>query len=123
VSITQRPIEVAILALTTEHADVYGEPYFRWASCELEHGLAELLAEDLLKLGYTVDVLDDYTVSWEPPPDEYYVGRLPFLRVRSASDEDLERDFGSSKLVIGFPVTPSESTQPFSETPSEQPDA
>jgi hypothetical protein len=53
--------------------------------------------------------------------DEAAVGRLPFLRVRSATDEDLERDFGSSKLVIGFPVTPRESTQPVSPTPSEQP--
>jgi len=27
-------------------------------------------------------------------------------RVRSATDEDLERAFGSAKLLIGFPLTP-----------------
>jgi hypothetical protein len=35
-------------------------------------------------------------------------------RVVSATDEDLERDFGPSKLVFGFPVRPdSESQQPM----------
>jgi len=34
-------------------------------------------------------------------------------RVVLATDEDLERDFGPSKLVFGFPVRPdSESQQP-----------
>jgi hypothetical protein len=44
-SSTQRPIEDAIIALSTEHADVYGEPFFHSTSCALEHGFAEHLAE------------------------------------------------------------------------------
>jgi hypothetical protein len=36
------------------------------------------------------------------------------MPVRSATDEDLELLFGSGRLVIGFPVTPNESTPPSS---------
>jgi hypothetical protein len=102
----QKSIEDAIIALTTEHADLYGEAFFRWAACELERGSAELLAEKLVELGYNVDVVDDYTVSWEPPPTEYYIGSHSPARVRLGSDEDLAQDFGSSELSIGFPVRP-----------------
>jgi hypothetical protein len=102
-STTQGPIEDAIIALATEHADLYGEPFFHWASCELEHGFAELLAEALTKLGYQVSAVDDYTVAWEPPPDEYHIRSRPPFRVRSATDEDLQDWIGSSRLVIGFP--------------------
>ena len=107
-----KPIEDAIVALTTESAGLYGEPFFHSASCELgQMWQADLLAEELTKLGYDVSV-DDYTVSWEPPPDEIHIGSHPALRVRSATDEDLARDFGSSRLQIGVPVKPTPPGQP-----------
>ena len=31
---------------------------------------------------------------------------LPVSRVRLVTEEDLQRDFGPKKLLIGFPVTP-----------------
>src|SRR3954468_22910192 len=65
----QKPIEDAIIALTRKHADVYGEPFFHSDSCELAHMQAEDLAEELSTLGYSVSVVDDYTVSWEPLPE------------------------------------------------------
>ena len=40
---------------------------------------ADDLAEELTKLGYEVVVVDDYTVSWEPPPDEIHIGSHPPL--------------------------------------------
>ncbi len=98
----EKPIEDAIVALTLDSAGLYGDPFFHWASCELDQmWQADLLADELTKLGYVVSV-DDYTVSWEPPPDEIHIGS----RVRSATDEDLAKDFGSSGLLIGFPVKP-----------------
>ena len=39
-------------------------------------------------------------------------------RVRSATDEDLARDFGPGRLLIGIPVRP-----PVEEPPTEQPPA
>jgi hypothetical protein len=39
--------------------------------------------------------------------------------VISATDEDLERFFGSRKLVIGFPVKPNEPTPPSSAAASD----
>ena len=101
----EKPIEDAIVALPTESAGLYGEPFFHSASCELgQMWQADLLAEELTKLGCEVVVVDDYTVSWEPPPGEIHIGSNPALRVRSATDEDLARDFGSSRLQIGVPV-------------------
>ena len=39
---------------------------------------ADVLADELTKLGYEVVVVDVYTVSWEAPPDEIQIGsRLP----------------------------------------------
>jgi hypothetical protein len=74
----EKPIEDAIVALVNDKAWLYGEPFFHWASCELENAEAEDLADELSKLGYEVVVADEYTVSWEPPPDEYYIGiRMP----------------------------------------------
>jgi hypothetical protein len=40
-------------------------------------------------------------------------------RVRSATDDDLARVFSSSKLLIGFPVTPNEPTPPSSAAASD----
>lgn len=80
----QKPIEDAIVALTTNTPELYGEPFFHWASCELEHmWQADDLAEELTKLGYEVVVVDDYTVSWEPPPDEIHIGSHPPLGIRA----------------------------------------
>jgi hypothetical protein len=76
---TQKPIEDAIIALTKDFGDLWGEPFFHFASCELEQGFAEFLAEELSQQGYEVFVVDDYTVSWEPPPDEIHP---PPVRVR-----------------------------------------
>ena len=42
------------------------------------------------------------------------------LEVHSGTDEDLERHFGPSKLLIGFPVTPTQPTPPTSPTPNER---
>ncbi len=131
----QKPIEDAIIALATDNAGLYGEPFFHSASCELEHMQAEDLAEELTKLGYEVVVVDDFTVSWDGPADEYHIGSHPpaghthiaensrplkpttrTLRVRLGTDEDLARDFGSSRLQIGFPVTPTPPTEPSSRT-------
>ena len=79
----QKPIEDAIVALVIDAEGLYGDPFFQWASCELEHmWQAEDLAEELTKLGYEV-VVDDYTVSWEPPPDEIHIGSHPLLGVRA----------------------------------------
>ena len=73
-----KPIQDAIVALTIDTAGLYGEPFFHWSSCELDHmWQAEDLAEELTKLGYEVFVVGDYTVSWEPPPHEYHIGRRP----------------------------------------------
>ncbi len=71
--------------MTRDAAELYGEPFFHWASCELEHmWQADLLADELTKLGYEVFVVDDYTVSWEPPPVEYHIGtHLPWASFRS----------------------------------------
>jgi hypothetical protein len=116
----EKPIEDAIVALTMNRAGLYGDPFFDSASCQLDQmWQADLLAGELTKLGYEDVVVDDYTVAWEPRPDEYYIGSNPALRVRSATDEDLARDFGSSRLLIGFPVAPNEQT-PSSPRPREE---
>ena len=99
----RKPIEDANVALTIDTEGLYGDPFFHWARCELEHmWQADDLAEELTKLGYEV-VVDDYTVSWEPPPDEIHIGSHPPLRVRSATAEDLARDFGSSGRQAAVP--------------------
>ena len=73
----EKPIEDAIVALTMDRAGLYGDPFFDSASCELDQmWQADLLADELTKLGYVVSV-DEYTVSWEPPPDEYPRGKQP----------------------------------------------
>ena len=38
---------------------------------------ADDLAEELTKLGYEVFVVDDFTVSWDGPADEYHIGSHP----------------------------------------------
>jgi len=112
-----RPIEDAIVALTMQDAEFYGVPYFRWCTCEVNSMVAaDSLAEELTRLGYEV-VADDYTVSWEPPFNEYYLGSHPALRVRLATEKDLARHFGSSGLLIGFRVTANEPTPPPNEQP------
>lgn len=79
----KKPIEDAILALTMDRAGLYGEPFFNCDRCELEYMHAEDLADELTKLGYEVVVVDDYTVSWEPPPDEIHIGSHPPLGIRA----------------------------------------
>ena len=71
----QKPIEDAIVALTIDTEGLYGDPFFHWASCELDHSAADL-ADELTKLGYDVSA-DDYTVSWKPPPNEIHIGSRP----------------------------------------------
>jgi hypothetical protein len=97
----QKPIQDAIVALTIEAADLYGDPFFHWASCELEHlWQAEHLAEELTKLGYEVFVVDDYTVSWEPPPDEYHIGsRLPAGHTQTTEDSQQQPDTDRTSKV------------------------
>jgi hypothetical protein len=73
----EKPIEDAIIELTRDNAWLYGKPFFNRSSVEL-NGFAADLAEHLAKLGYKVFVVDDHTVSWEPTPDEYHIGRRPF---------------------------------------------
>jgi hypothetical protein len=72
-STTQKPIEDAIIALTEKYRWLYGEPFFHWASCELEHAFAEDLAGELSPQGYEVYAVDEYTVSWEPQ-DDHHIG-------------------------------------------------
>jgi hypothetical protein len=95
----QKPIEDAIVALTIDTEGLYGEPFFRWASCELEQmWQAEHLGDELTKLGYEVSVADDYTVSWEPPPDEFHIGSHPPARV-CANDARTNSSSGKPRPV------------------------